>query len=37
MPDESTAHASGELEPTGGNVPIRRDVIERGGTNEARD
>ena len=23
-----------ELEPTGGNVPIRRDLIERGGTSE---
>lgn len=37
MPDEPTARASEDLEPTGAKALIRCDAIERGGTNEARD
>ena len=30
------ARESEEFKPTGGNVPIRRDVTERGGTHEVK-
>ncbi len=35
-PDEPPAHTKQESKPTGGKVPLRRDLIERGGANEAR-
>lgn len=34
-PDEPPVRAREESKPTGGKVPIRRDLIERGGSSEA--